>query len=331
MKIESVTLIADSDRAVGVRTYADSLGVALANRGVFVRTHTHWKRDFWVAGRNIGAVALPLVSRLRSIPESQVTHATFGNLMSRKCGVVTVMDLVWRGAGYAESQVLHRLYRNKIRDNVVICPTKVVAEQVIGWSNAARENVFVTHLAPGEDFFTIPRTKKNHRPTVLMVGDANPRKRTLESVKALEGLKVDLVHVGRPWGSTAYGTECILEAQKRGVKRVELGQIPTNGIAQVMNDADVLLYPSTDEGFGLPPVEAAACGLTSVVGTHPVFDEVMGDDAYKADGRRPDKIREGIQAALSSPLPTASLTARAGLYSWDRCAKETIRAYEATL
>ncbi len=331
--IESVTLVTAPEKAVGVRTYADGLAQALTERRVKVSRHAYWKRDLRLAGRNVGAVASPLLGRLAPFPESDVAHATFSNYASRKTGVVTVMDLVWRSGGYPEAAILNKLYKKRIAKGVVICPTQVVAEQVIGWLNVSRDRVFVTHLGKS-DVFKVgdPRfVDESKNQIVLMVGDANPRKRTLESVKALEGLKVDLVHVGRPWASTPYGFECVMEAQKRGVHLVQKGVLPDYGLAMEMNNADILLYPSTDEGFGLPPIEAAACGLTSVVGQHPVFDEVMGNVCYKADGRSPESIRHEVRAALASPISENKLTWRAADFQWDFCAAETIRAYEASL
>lgn len=330
--IESVTLITAPEQAVGIRTYSDGLGDALRKKKVNVTEHSYWKRDLRIAGRNVGAVASPLLSRIRSPPESAVTHATISNFASRKTGVVTVMDLVWRSGGYPEATILNKLYKRRIAKSVVICPTQVVAEQVIGWLNIPRDRVFVTHLGTSDVFYPAPDVPPSDgNQIVLMVGDANPRKRTLESVKALEGLKVDLVHVGRPWASTSYGFECVMEAQKRGIHRVEMGALPAYGLAMEMNRADILLYPSTDEGFGLPPIEAAACGLTSVVGRHPVFDEVMGDVCYKADGRSPESIRHEVRSALASPFSRNKLTWQAAKYQWDFCARDTLEAYEASL
>lgn len=329
--IESVTLITAPEQAVGIRSYSDGLRDALRMKGVKVQEHSYWKRDLRIGGRNIGAVATPMLARIPSPPEATVTHATFSNFASRRTGVVTVMDLVWRAGGYPEAKVLNTLYRRRIASGVVICPTQVVAEQVIGWLNIPRERVFVTHLAPNDGFFKIPGAEKSEKPSVLMVGDANQRKRTLESVKALEGLAVDLVHVGRPWGSTPYGLQCIEEARKRGVNRIEVGQGSVADVCVAYNRAHALLYPSTDEGFGLPPIEAARCGLTSVVGRHPVFDEVMGENAYKADGRSVESIRHEVRAALASPIDPRRLTSRAANFQWQFCARDTLEAYEASL
>lgn len=338
--IRSVTLVREKERHVGVGTYASCLGDALKKKGVEVSYFEHWKRDLHVAGRNVGAVATPILSRLRPMPKADVTHATFSNLAGGRCQVTTVMDLIWRReTGYPESRILHTIFKRKIANGVVICPTKFVAAQVMGWLNLPHDQVFVTPLAPRLDFY-VERVEERkakvpaiHESTALIVGDANERKRTLESIKAIEGLKIKLVHAGRPLSATPYGRLCIEEAKKRAVTFEERGVVGNDEMRDLMNNSDVLLYPSTDEGFGLPPLEAAACGLTSVVGNHPVFDEVMGEqygealDAYHCDGRRPRSIAESVVRALHYPMKKAHLVERAKKFSWEKCATETLSAY----
>ncbi len=326
-----ITLVVEKDKNVGVRTYADNLGKALRDKGHRIRNFQHWKRDFWVAGRNLGAVAYPIASRFRKYPEADVTHATFSNLTSAKCQVTTVMDLVFlREKGYPEARILNRLYKKSMQSGVVVCPTQFVADQVEEWLGPDSQ-AFVTALAPDPIFQPSDYVTRCSN-VVLAVGDANPRKRTLESVRAMEGVKGALLqHVGRPWTGTEYGRLCVEEAKKRGVRFQEAGAVSREKLAYFYQLATVLLYPSTDEGFGLPPLEAAACGLTSIVGSHPVFDEVMGKDCISCDGTQPDAIRAAIDHVLRFPLPGANLRARAGKYSWARCADETLRAYEAAV
>lgn len=331
--IKSVTLIGPhpEDKCVGIRSYHDSLATALKKKGVKVNEHSWWRRDFWLAGRNIGAVAAPLLDRLRTPPPADVTHAVFSNFASHDCNAVTVMDLAWQSPGYPEARILNNMYRRAIRKRVVICPTDFVAMQVAEWLKIDRDRIFTTHLAYSEKFNVQPSVEKYPNPTILLVGDANERKRTLESMKALEGLDVEVLHAGRRWATHSYGIACLEEAHKRGVRLRDLGPLSIEGLAYVYNRSHVLLYPSSEEGFGLPPLEAAACGLQSVVGRHPVFAEVLGGDAVACDGTRPESIREAVEFALASPLKAGELQSLASKYSWDRCADETLKAYEAIL
>ncbi len=328
--IQSVTLVGPSpeEKSVGVRSYNDALRDEMRKKGVQVFQSWYSRRDFWVFGRNVGVVASQLASRATTRAKTEVVHAIYGNYASRATNVVTIMDLVWQSPGYAESKLIHTLYRRKIRDTVVICPTFVVAQQVSDWLKVPVDSIRVTPLAPNPEFFASIPLYEPPRPLVLMVGDANERKNTLESIRALAGLDVDVVHLGRAWSGTEYGRACLHEAQKRGVRVVDRGQCGVRYMREMFSSASLLLYPSRDEGFGLPPLEAAACGLQSVVGDHPVFQEVMGDACVQADGTVAG-IREAIRHAVASPIAREKLQARAKLFTWKNCAEQTLKAYEA--
>lgn len=328
----SVTLVGPSpeEKAVGVRSYNDSLRTALREKGVQVFQSWYNRRDFWLFGRNVGVVASQLASRVAQKPETEVVHAIYGNYTSRKTNVVTVMDLVWQAPGYAESKLIHNLYKRAIRESTVICPSFVVARQVSDWLGINESRIHVTHLAPSPDFYPVPPRFEPGTPVVLMVGDANERKRTLESIQALEGLDVAVAHVGRKWDGTEYGRLCLEEVSKRGLRFVDRGQLSVPDMRETFAAASLLLYPSRDEGFGLPPLEAAACGLQSVVGEHPVFGEVMGKDCVPCDGSV-EGIREAVEHALLNPVSKSHLESRAKLFTWENCARQTIKAYEAAL
>ncbi len=329
--IESVTLVGSEYNFVGSRSYTDSLADCFKRKGIKVNHHNYWKKEFWIGGRNVGGVATQFLSRFRHPAPTDVTHAIFSSFTSSACNVVTVMDLVWQNPGYAEAKILNTIYRRKIRDSVVICPTNVVAEQAAKWLKIDRDKIFTTHLAPNEAFYRMNEAPKFRKTTVLMVGDANERKQTLESIKALQGMDVDVVHIGRPWTTTAYGMACLQEAHKRGVEVQDLGPLSVDALRYAYNRADLLLYPSKDEGFGLPPLEAAACGLQSVVGSHPVFAEVMRQDCVPTRTEGVEGIRQAVVEALSTPLSSRYLQFRASRFSWNRCADATLKAYEAAV
>lgn len=329
--IESVTLVGPppQDKAVGVLTYTDGLEQGLKSKGITVKRHHYWKRPFRMFGRDVGSVATQMLSRILPPPKADVRHAIYGNYTSRFTNVVSILDLVWQKDGYPESKLLHNFYKSKFKRVPIVTLSLHVKDQIVEWLKVSPDMVFVTPLAPRSEF-VFTNKKKFSVPTVLVVGDANERKCTLEAVKALDGLDVRLLHVGRNWGDTEYGSLCVQEARKRDVDLVETGPVSVADLAHYYNQSDVLLYPSKDEGFGLPPLEAAACGLNAVVGESPVFDEVLGTACFRSDGTV-ESIRSAVSAALTVPIPAADLRARAAMFTWERTATETLKAYEAAL
>jgi glycosyltransferase involved in cell wall biosynthesis len=114
-----------------------------------------------------------------------------------------------------------------------------------------------------------------------------------------------------------------------------LGYVPDADLAALYSLADVFLFPSWLEGFGLPPLEAMQCG-TPVISSHrPAMPEVLGDAALYADPRDAfawaDAVeRLTIDAALRDDL-IARGHQRAARYSWARAARETLAVYVAAL
>jgi glycosyltransferase involved in cell wall biosynthesis len=101
------------------------------------------------------------------------------------------------------------------------------------------------------------------------------------------------------------------------------------------NTADVFVYPSLYEGFGLPPLEAMACGKPVAVADSSSLPEVVGDAALCIDPYQPEEwaaalLRLCQDASLRSDLAARALE-RAGQFSWTRMARETAQVYRDVL
>ena len=78
-----------------------------------------------------------------------------------------------------------------------------------------------------------------------------------------------------------------------------LGYVPDEELPALYRGAEVFAYPSRFEGFGIPVVEAMACGVPCVVSSHPSLDEASGDAAVRADPDSPEDFADGIRRALA--------------------------------
>ncbi len=178
------------------------------------------------------------------------------------------------------------------------------------------------------------------RPYFLFVGYQEPNKnlpgllRGLARLRRLEGSIPDLVLVG---GAGPHGAEVRALAEDLGLTACVrwLGQIGMEELVAVYNQALALVLPSHYEGFGLPVVEAMACGTPVVASDRGAMAEVGGGATLACDVRDPERLAEALGRIASDPGLRARLRAaglrRARLFSWERCARETLAVYREVL
>ncbi len=174
------------------------------------------------------------------------------------------------------------------------------------------------------------------KPYLLALGVLEPRKNLRRLLRAFAELpeplrrEQQLVVAGRR-GWLDEGPESWPEARALGEELRWLGEVVEGDLPALYSGATALAYPSLYEGFGLPPLEAMACGtpvLTSEVSSLP---EVVGEAAVLVDPQRIESIRDGLarllgSAELQQRLREAGLE-RARLFSWQKTAFALIEVY----
>ena len=117
-----------------------------------------------------------------------------------------------------------------------------------------------------------------------------------------------------------------------GLEVFFVGWVAEEDKPALYSGAACFVYPSLYEGFGLPPLEAMACGVPVVVSNTSSLPEVVGDAGLLVDPLDVDALAEAMIAVLSDEDLRASLRqkgiARAKRFSWERTARETLEAYK---
>lgn len=223
------------------------------------------------------------------------------------------------------------LLRQLGRADVVAAVSAATAE-VLNRHGVARDQIVVTH--PGPPDLGPPEVGRVvGGPYLLAVGEQAPRKGLLTLLEAFEaaGLGgVRLVHTGPPSSHTRE-LECCVERLGLSHRVSFLGFVARPRLAALYRDALALCYPSRAEGFGLPVLEALRLGLPVVASDIPPVREVAGESALLVDPTDTSTWALALHRVVTDDALRAKLAAagpaRASLFSWDRCARETIAAY----
>ena len=171
---------------------------------------------------------------------------------------------------------------------------------------------------------------------LLSVGVMQTRKNTLNMLKALKTLpaKYRLVLSG----GDGYGSEAIhnfIRTESLGDRVELLGFVDDAQLARLYQAASVFLFPSLEEGFGIPVLEAMASGVPVVTSNVSSMPEVGGEAALYVDPHDPADIAQKVVQAIEDSALRASLVqkglARASEFTWRRTAEATLAVYNEIL
>jgi glycosyltransferase involved in cell wall biosynthesis len=176
------------------------------------------------------------------------------------------------------------------------------------------------------------------RPFVLFVGALQPRKNAVLLLDAFARLRdhpeLDLVLAGGDRGGLAAVRE---RAQRLGLgpRMRLLGHVPEAALPGLYGAAELLAFPSLYEGFGLPALEAMACGTPVCASSTTGLGEAVGDSGLTFDPSSVEELAVAIDLLLEDDALRASLRAaglaRAARFTWRRSAEATAAVYRAAL
>lgn len=215
--------------------------------------------------------------------------------------------------------------------------------------NYPKEKIFVTHLASEDIYKPIDRAfckevlKKHYGLTsnyILYVGGFSPRKNIVGLIEAFSRIinvipkDTNLVIAGNKGKSYSIYKACA-ERLKIEDRVIFPGFISMEHMPHLYNNASLFVYPSFYEGFGLPPIEAMACGIPVITSNVTSIPEVVGDAALLFNPKETEVLSEKICEALMNEHLRINLIVKgfkkARSLSWDKTAIETLKAYEAII
>lgn len=194
---------------------------------------------------------------------------------------------------------------------------------------------------PIKDKQAVENYKKKYKISgdyVIFIGTLQPRKnllRLIESFVKIDNLKLVIVGKIKGEGRQAWMFDEILKKPKElGIedKIIFTGFIPDRDLAYLVNGAQAFVLPSLWEGFGIPAVDAMACGVPVVVSNDSSLPEVVGKAGLLIDPKSTDQIEQAIRTIVTDKKLRQRMSKlalkQADKYSWKKMAKIVLKVFE---
>ena len=368
MKVE--LLVSRYKREIGLARYAASLQKYLSKAGVdysLVEPAYPWPlRAADTLARPLGydvkeffntyPVSAPLTHGALKHFTNQMMSMLFSFQSDLKPVIVTVHDIVpYLVRDDPEQNVYRHFYdrlidsmamHNLARADCLIAISAYTKKMLVERLGCSDEKIQVVLLGVDHEIFKpVPVTdafRRRYRLDpqyryLLYVGSENPRKNLASLVRALVKVKARIPNIRL----LKLGTPEYLEHFQRLKKQIHdldledelvfIDSVPLEDLVMFYSLADVFLFPSLNEGFGLPPLEAMACAAPVLCSNAASLPEVVGDAAVMLDALDVPGWADAICEMLGNQTLRQDLQAkglrRAGQFTWEKTARETMAVY----
>lgn len=233
------------------------------------------------------------------------------------------------------------------RADKIIVISEHTKNDLVEHYSCPEEKIVVTHLGCDSKFRLIENEEKKtemaakyglKKPFIFNVGSIEPRKNIIGLIRAYAGLKdsyreeFDLVIAGgRGWLNSSIYKEVEKLEINDNVKFI--GYVDEEDLPYLYNLAEVFVYPSFYEGFGLPILEAMVCGCPVITSKVSSMPEVGGEAVLYVDPKETGIIKEALESLLDDEKKRGEMIdvgfKQVKNFSWEKCAKQTLAVYNS--
>lgn len=262
--------------------------------------------------------------------------------------IMTIHDLtpfVTPAESKCGRSLVYRLFLPKTLTTVdrIIVDSQNTKKDLIKYFKVKEDKIEVVYLAANSQYKVVgsrqiedvQRKYALNYPFILYVGTLEPRKNIPTLIRAFAKLKkqgIDhklIIAGGKGWKYQSIFT--LIEELQLHKDVVFLGYVSDEDLPALYNAADLFVYPSFYEGFGLPPLEAMACGTPVITSNTSSLPEVIGDAGIMVDPYDSNRLAEAMHEVLTNEAVHTDLQKKginqANLFNWKKCAQQTYSVY----
>ncbi|MBN1622699.1 MAG: glycosyltransferase family 4 protein [Endomicrobiales bacterium] len=280
-----------------------------------------------------------------------IFHSTHYNipLFNKTKMVTTIHDLIHlifpqylpnRLAYYYAKLMIGKACR---KSRIIIADSENTKEDIIKYFDTNPSRIAVINLVLGEKFKPSEEKsiemKKNYGKYILYIGAIREHKNIIGLIKAFYELKKKrsiehkLILIGKHKEHYFYKLMQIINNYGLSRDIINIENAKTDELQSFYCGADLFVFPSFYEGFGLPPLEAMACGCPVVAANTSSLPEVMGDAGLMADPYNVEDLANSISRVITDRKLKENMIKngleRAKIFSKERFAEQTIKVYES--
>jgi glycosyltransferase involved in cell wall biosynthesis len=257
--------------------------------------------------------------------------------------IVTVHDLARSCFAFGRETITEKILltlgmRYIKRSSHIIATSQNTRNDLMKYLNIPSDKMTVIYNGIDHNLFKPYDVKLLNKPYIIYAGSERPRKNLGRLFEAFARLKKEfpelkLAKAGAYGRSEKYRRDTINKIESLGISQdvVFVDHIPDIDLAHYYSSAALLAFPSLYEGFGLPPLEAMACGCPAVTSNTSSLPEVVGEAGIMVNPYDTDGLAQAMRLVLTDDKLRDDMI-RKGLeqskkFSWEKTAEQTLEVY----
>ncbi len=317
----------------GTRTYVETILRGLEKINYPFKYIGVRKVEVSFFGEPVGGIASQRLGTLLHRGLSHPVHALAPEVSPKGVDVVTIHDIIpfLKREEFIRTRYDRSAYKmmfgNALNSRILLVSTNVVKGELVSALGLEEGRVRVVYQGIDASKFYRDGTSPfpdNGKIHLVTTGDYNPRKRfdILYDIVS-KHKEYELYHIG-PVNSWKERANRLMEFAKRAGNIFPLGEVNDTTLRKYLSNSDLFVYISEAEGFGLPPLEAMACGTNVLLNDLPIFRETVGDFGFLSEV---GKFEDYIEFALRNKKDPETLRNRALQFSVEKEISDLVSIY----